>query len=194
MATILITGGHSGIGIACCKMLAAQYRYNLILAGRSPEKMEDFARELRNSYNVKVHVVSMDTLSFTSVREGVLLCKDLINSGEVDTLQAIICNAGVRLNGNVTYTNDGYETTIATNYLGHALLVELLIDNLTNNGRIVFTASGTHDPDTADGKLMGIADELSVIELAHTGKKRYKTNICRQVICHFKVMYNAIYI
>lgn len=170
MATILITGGHSGIGIACCKMLAAQYKYNLILAGRSPEKMEDFATELRNSYNVKVHLIAMDTSSLESVRKGASQCKDLINKGEVDTLQAIICNAGVRLNGDVTYTKDGYETTVATNYLGHALLVELLIDNLTKNGRVVFTASGTHDPDTADGKIMGVAAEHDVIGLANTGK------------------------
>lgn len=174
MATILITGGHSGIGIACCKMLASQYKYNLILAGRSPQKMEVFATELRNAYNVKVHLISMDTSSLESVRKGALLCKDLINKGDIDTLQGIICNAGVRLNGDVTYTEDDYETTIATNYLGHTLLVQLLLANLTDNSRIVFTASGTHDTDTADGKLMGIAGELSVIELAHTGKNGTK--------------------
>jgi len=170
MPTILITGGHSGIGIECSKLLASTYHYNLILAGRNPERMEIFAKELRNSYNVKISVVAMDTSSLISVRTGAAQCLKMIANGEIDSLQAIICNAGIRLNGAVSYSTDGYEETIATNYLGHTLLVELLIDSIANNGRIVFTASGTHDPDTADGKMMGVAAEYDVIGLAHTGR------------------------
>lgn len=175
MATILITGGHSGIGLECSKLLASKYHYNLILVGRSPEKMELFAMELRKSYGIKVIVLYMDTSSLTSVRHGVDQCLKLfVNSDEIDALQGIICNAGVRLNGKVSYAEDGYETTYATNYLGHVLLVELLIDKVAENGRIVFTSSGTHDPDTADGKIMGIADHHTAIELANTGKNGTK--------------------
>ncbi|WP_221393654.1 SDR family NAD(P)-dependent oxidoreductase [Dyadobacter sp. NIV53] len=170
MPTILITGGHSGIGIECCKILASTYNYNLILAGRSPGPMENFAKELIKSYGVKVSVLAMDTSSLTSVRSGALYCREMIEKGEVDKLQAIICNAGVRLGGAPTYTVDGYEETLATNYLGHVLLLELLLDCMADNGRIVFTASGTHDPDTADGKMMGIADGHDAIGLANTGK------------------------
>jgi NAD(P)-dependent dehydrogenase (short-subunit alcohol dehydrogenase family) len=170
MPSILITGGHSGIGIACCKLLASTYKSNIILAGRSPEKMEVFAKELRKSYGIKVHVVAMDTSSLASVRSGVAQCQSLIKNGEIDALQAIICNAGVRLNGAVSYSADGYEETFATNYLGHTLLVELLIDSLENDGRIIFTSSGTHDPDTTDGKMMGIAEHLDAFGLANTGK------------------------
>lgn len=174
MATILITGGHSGIGLECSKLLASKYHFNLILAGRSPEKMEAFATELRNSYGIQVNVLTMDTSSLASVRSGVTQCLSMLDNGEIDSLQGIICNAGVRLNGKVSYTEDGYETTYATNYLGHVLLVELLIDKVAENGRVVFTASGTHDPDTADGKIMGIADNHTAIELANTGKNGTK--------------------
>lgn len=174
MPTILITGGHSGIGVECSKLLASKYRSNLILAGRSPGKMDTFATELRNSYGIKVNVLKMDTSSLASVRWGVDECLKMLHSGDIDFLQAIICNAGVRLNGNASYTEDGYERTFATNYLGHVLLVELLIDQVAKNGRIVFTASGTHDPDTPDGKMMGIAAEYDAIELANTGKNGKK--------------------
>jgi NAD(P)-dependent dehydrogenase (short-subunit alcohol dehydrogenase family) len=171
--TILVTGGHSGLGIYCSKLLASQ-DCNIILAGRSPEKMEGLANELRSSHKIKVHLIKMDTSSFASVRAGVSECKKLLSNGEVDYLHGIICNAGVRFNGKPTYTEDGYETTYATNYLGHVLLVELLIDQIAKNGRIVFTASGTHDPDTADGKIMGIADHATASELANTGKNGSK--------------------
>ena len=185
MATILITGGHSGIGIQCCKVLAATYKYNLVLAGRSPEQMESFAQELRTEYAIKVDAVEMDTSSLNSVRLGAVRCLDMLENGEIDSLHAIICNAGVRLNGNPTYSQDGYEETFATNYLGHALLTQLLSDRLVNKGRIVFTASGTHDPDTADGKMMGVAEDLDAVKLANAGKdglapissgKRYATS------------------
>ena len=112
MPTILITGGHSGIGIACCKLLASTYNYNLILAGRSPERMETFAQELRKSYDVKVNTLAMDTSSLASVRSAAAQCSKMIEKGEIDNLQAIICNAGVRLNGVVTYSADGYEETL----------------------------------------------------------------------------------
>jgi len=62
------------------------------------------------------------------------------------------------------YSDDGYEKTFATNYQKHFLLVELLLDRLADHGRIVFTTSGTHDPDTADGKLMGIAAQHDAID------------------------------
>jgi len=174
MATILITGGHGGIGVECSKLLASTYHCNLILAGRSQQKLEAFASELRNSYGIQVNVLKMDTASLASVRSGAAQCLSMLDSGEIESLQGIICNAGVRLNGKVSYTEDGYEKTFATNYLGHVLLVELLIDRIAENGRIVFTASGTHDPDTADGKIMGIAADYTAIELANTGKNGTK--------------------
>lgn len=174
MATILITGGHSGLGLECSKFLASKYHYNLILAGRSLEKMQVVASELQQTYKVKVRVIKIDTSSLASVRLGVAQCITLMEEGEVANLQAIICNAGVRLNGKIAYTADGYEETYATNYLGHALMVELLLHKVADNGRIVFTASGTHDPETADGKMMGIAEGVTATELANTGKNGSK--------------------
>jgi NAD(P)-dependent dehydrogenase (short-subunit alcohol dehydrogenase family) len=185
MPTILITGGHSGLGLETSKLLASAYHLNLVLAGRSLEAMNLVARDLRATYGIKVYTIEMDTSSLASIRAGAAKLKTMMRENEVDALQGIICNAGVRLNGPVAYTSDGYEATFATNYLGHFLLVQLLLDSLAENGRIVFTSSGTHDPDSADGKMMGIAAEYDAIRLANTGKdgkkpvdagKRYSTS------------------
>ena len=89
------------------------------------------------------------------------------------------------MTGPITYSPEGYETTFATNYLGHFLLVELLVGCLRDGGRVVFTASGTHDPDTTDGKMVGVAAEPDAVALANEGKtdtkplsagKRYSTS------------------
>ncbi|WP_059050161.1 SDR family NAD(P)-dependent oxidoreductase [Paenibacillus senegalimassiliensis] len=170
MPTILITGGHSGIGLECSRQLASFYGLNLVLGGRSLERMEPVAQELRTKYGVKVSTIKLDTSSLASVRAAAAQCRNMLDNGEIDSLQGIICNAGVRLNGPVSYTSDGYEEAFATNYLGHFLLVELLFDRVSDQGRIVYTASGTHDPDTVDGRMLGIAAEYDAIGLANIGK------------------------
>ena len=185
MPTVLITGGHGGIGLGCSKYLASTYRANLVLAGRSLERVRPVADELSAAHDVNVSVLELDTSSMASVRSAATRCRAMLADGEIESLDAIVCNAGVRLNGPVSYNADGYESTFATNYLGHFLLVELLLDCVAEHGRVVFTASGTHDPDTADGRMMGVAADHDAIALANTGKdgskaissgKRYATS------------------
>jgi NAD(P)-dependent dehydrogenase (short-subunit alcohol dehydrogenase family) len=184
MPAALITGGHGGIGYECARRLAAGPRLDLILAGRDLTRVEPAAQRLRIEYEVRVTALELDTSSLASVREAAVRCRAMMQRGEVDALQAVICNAGARIEG-VNYTPDGYEETFATNHLGHFLLIELLIDCMAENGRVVFTASGTHDPETMDGKLVGAVVEPNAIALANDGKdgrkptsagKRYSTS------------------
>jgi NAD(P)-dependent dehydrogenase (short-subunit alcohol dehydrogenase family) len=191
--TALITGGHGGIGFECVKQLASSSQYNLVLAGRSMDRMELAAQQLRTSYGVKVSLLKLDISSLASVRQAAAEFRALLGRGEVDSFQALICNAGGRFNA-LSYSADGYETTFATNCLGHFLLIELLADQMADNGRIVFTTSGTHDPDRMDGKLVGIAAEPDAIALANDGKdgkkplsggKRYSTSkLCMILYAH----------
>ncbi len=185
MPTTLITGGHAGIGFECAKQLASQSRHHLVLAGRSPERMEAAAQQLRTAYGVQVTTLPLDTSSLASVREAAARFRAMLDRGEIDSFQALLCNAGGRHNGPLSYSPEGYETTFATNCLGHFLLVELLTNRLADHGRIVFTASGTHDPDTTDGKMVGLVAEPDALALANDGKdgrkplsagKRYSTS------------------
>jgi len=170
MSTILITGGHSGIGFACAEELASGRQVDILLAGRSPEKMEAAAEMLRTRYGIAAKTVDLDTSSMASVRTAAQTCRAMLEAGEIGTLRAILCNAGGRSFGAPAYSADGYEQMFATNYLGHFLLVELLIGCLPDDGRVVFTASGTHDPDTADGKMVGPSVEPDATMLANAGK------------------------
>ena len=174
MPTVLITGGHAGIGFECAKELASRSHCNLVLAGRNVDRMEPAAQQLQTSYGVKVTTLKLDTSSLSSVREAAAQFRGLLDSTKVDSFKALLCNAGGRHDGPTTYSPDGYETTFATNCLGHFLLIELLMDRLADGGRIVFTASGTHDPDTTDGKMVGKAVEPDAIALANDGKNGNK--------------------
>jgi NAD(P)-dependent dehydrogenase (short-subunit alcohol dehydrogenase family) len=184
MTSILITGGHSGIGRAAARALAAK-DIDLVLAGRSMERMRAVADELRTEHGVTVVTLMLDTSSLASVRTAAAQFRTMLDSGEVPSLDAIVCNAGGRFDGDVSFSPDGYETTFATNCLGHFLLVELLFPYLAEQGRVVYTASGTHDPATMDGRMVGAAVEPDAFALANNGKdgdkplsagKRYSTS------------------
>ena len=184
MTTVFITGGHSGIGLECCRELAAR-GVNLVLAGRSPARMQAVAEELRALRDIDVATVELDISSLASVRTAAATCGSMIERGAMQPLQAVLCNAGGRFDGPEKYSPEGYELTFATNCLGHFLLVELLLPMVAADGRVVFTASGTHDPDTMDGKMVGAVVEPNAATLANDGKngakplsagKRYSTS------------------
>lgn len=169
MPTILITGGHSGIGLECIKRVAAN-KFDIVLLGRDILRLEEVATAIKDQFRVRVSTIPMDLASLASIREASGQCRALMESGEITGLRAILCNAGATFRGDPTYTEDGHELTFATNYLGHFLLVQLLLDALDKDGRVVFTASGTHDPDTADGKFIGRAVKPQAGALAKAGQ------------------------
>lgn len=168
MPTILMTGGHAGLGLVGAMTLAKSYGCDLILAGRNRERVKKGAQQLRAETNVRVSVLALDLNSLDSVRKGGMECKAMLPNGA--KLQGIICNAGAQFHGPVTYSADGYEETFAGNCLGHFLLVNLLLDSVATDGRIVWTASGTHDPALLDGKSVGKAVEPDAKSLAQQGR------------------------
>lgn len=185
MGTILIVGGHTGIGLEAAKRLLAQSPVNLVLAGRNLERVNDAAKMLRQHTQARVSTVLLDLNSLDSVRSAATTIHTMLEDGSIDSLQSILLNAGIQPRGSLTYSKEGYEETFATNDLGHFLLLNLLLDDMDDDGRIIFTASGTHDPNTMDGKMVGTAVEPDVEMLAYQGKngtkaisagKRYTTS------------------
>lgn len=185
MPTALITGGHGGIGFSAARELASRYGWDLLLAGRSLTRMKSAAEELERDFGVTVTLIELDTSSLQSVRKAAEQVAALLDNGKLASLNAVLCNAGGRIDGPVAYSAEGYELTFATNSLGHFLLANLLSQHITPTGRIVFTASGTHDPDTMDGRLVGMVLEPDADILANIGKpgtnlasvgKRYSTS------------------
>ena len=173
MATVLITGGDAGLGWAASSKLAEK-RFNLVLAGRNPEKIEKAAKQLRERFGVAATVLPLDLASLESVRSAAQVVRSMIAKGALEPLQALLCNAGAQFRGPISYSADGFEETFAVNCLGSFLFAQLMLDSVADGGRVVFTASGTHDPDTIDGKAVGAAAEPDADALANEGKNGRK--------------------
>lgn len=129
---VLMTGGTSGIGLEAAKALLSRGDMDLTVAARNPAKV---AHALRG----KAHVILLRLESLASVRD---VATGLHAAPPLDVL---ILNAGVQFTVPTT-SEEGFELTFAVNHLAHYLLARLAASNLAPGGRIILTASGTHDP------------------------------------------------
>lgn len=133
----LITGGNSGIGKATALELAKMGATVVILC-RSREKGQEAVKDIiSQSGNHNVHLLIADLASQQQVRLAADQFKEKFNK-----LDVLINNAAVFLPKR-SETEDGIETTFATNYLSHFLLTHLLVDTLeaSGEGRIINVAS-----------------------------------------------------
>lgn len=148
--TILLTGATSGIGLAAAEVLSRSHKYTLLIAARDPARAGTVARRL----GPRARPVDLDLASLMSVRAASRHVADILNTGHVPPLRGLVLNAGMQTAAGLwKYTADGFEITFGTNHLGHFLLTNLLAGELRAPARIVVTSSGTHDPDTIDGRF-----------------------------------------
>ena len=115
--TIVITGASDGIGAAAARQLCKQ-GHRVIAVGRSREKTERIAAELR----IPFHVADYARLADVSRLAG-----ELRQYGRIDVLAN---NAGGAQQTERTLTEDGNERTFQINLLGEFLLTVLLMDRL----------------------------------------------------------------
>ena len=135
---VLITGTTSGVGLYAVKALFNR-GWRIITANRDPVKAEIAAKGigLPVGRSRQIDHLMMDLSDLESVRNGVKNLKGILDS----PLDALVCNAAVYLPRlrKPLRSPQGYEISMATNHLGHFLLIQLLIDNLRNSNRPVWT-------------------------------------------------------
>jgi short-subunit dehydrogenase len=68
MPTVLMTGGHSGLGLQVARDLASRVVVSLVLTGRELEEVERSAQVLQERYGISVKSISLDVASLKSVR------------------------------------------------------------------------------------------------------------------------------
>ncbi|KAK5072798.1 hypothetical protein LTR64_000795 [Lithohypha guttulata] len=153
-STILVTGGTLGLGFWAAYELACNFpNSKIVISARSDkENAVDRLDELvqkRNSSpsNRKERQIGFRPLDLSSTSKVRKFVEDFAAQG-YPPVSSLVLNAGVQFHEGkeITLSSDGVEMTFAVNHLGHALLLYLLKPHMTTDARIVFVASGVHDP------------------------------------------------
>jgi NAD(P)-dependent dehydrogenase (short-subunit alcohol dehydrogenase family) len=137
----VITGANTGIGFETARVLA-EHGAQVVLACRSGERARAAAARIAASTDADAapETLELDLASLSSVRRAAEQLHDL-HPG----IDLLINNAGVM---DVPYgtTEDGFESHLGINHLGHFALTGLLLPQLTREegSRIVSVSSVVH--------------------------------------------------
>ncbi|WP_028938219.1 SDR family NAD(P)-dependent oxidoreductase [Pseudonocardia spinosispora] len=130
---IVMTGATAGIGQAAARLLAEEPDTHLIIGARGTGRQVPEGSE----------VLPLDLASLDSVRSFADAVTQRLGERRIDTL---VLNAGLNSPDPARRTEDGFGVTFAVNHLAHYLLARLLLPVIADGGRLIITASDTHDP------------------------------------------------
>ncbi|KAH6943484.1 hypothetical protein HPB50_021723 [Hyalomma asiaticum] len=119
--TVIITGANTGIGKEAARELCRR-NARVILACRDVSKAHATAEEIERDTGVRPACMQLDLCSFASIRQ---FAQHVV--AHEDRLDVLINNAGILPPPARRETEDGFEVTFQTNYLGHFLLTNLLL-------------------------------------------------------------------
>lgn len=109
----LLTGASSGIGEALARQLASQ-GYDLALAARREDSLQQLAAELRQAHGRTIAVLPLDVTDYAACQQAVDLAKDALGG-----LDGLIANAGVGFAGKAGSGHfERYRQTLETNLIG----------------------------------------------------------------------------
>ncbi|KAL8785161.1 MAG: hypothetical protein Q9195_008753 [Heterodermia aff. obscurata] len=129
--TFLITGAsQSGLGAETALVIASAKPYQIILAGRTEDKISPVIDEIKKiDSSVNATYVKLDLLDNGSVRKAAEQIKSLTKKIDV-----LINNAGIMAPKEYATSKDGIESQFAANHVGHFLLTGLLIEEVLAAG------------------------------------------------------------
>jgi protochlorophyllide reductase len=151
--TVLITGTTSGVGLNATRALV-QRGWTVITANRDPVKA-CAATDALGIPRERLHHLRIDLGDLDSVRSGVETLVASVGQG----LDAVLVNAAVykpRLK-QPERSPQGYEISMATNHLGHFLLIQMLLPELEKSPhpsrRVVILGTVTANSKELGGKI-----------------------------------------
>ena len=192
--TVLITGGTRGLGLQTAISAVRDYKAaRVIITGRNESEVASVAEKINRELGVdSCRGVALDLSSCDDIARFAKKIKE-DNSIRLD---ALICNAGLQIVNSTAVTRDGFEKTFGVNHLGHFLLSNLLLEHMSENARIIFVASDTHDPAKRTGmpapqikditSLATPLPENSKRDLGELGRVRYTTSKLCNILCTYE--------
>lgn len=139
----VITGGARGIGTEVVRGLL-KANMTVIMGIRKPELVKKLSDSMENGENLKAF--PLDLQSLKSVKE---FADQVLK--EHPEIHLLVNNAGIMF-GDFKLTEDGIETQLAVNHIGHFYLTHLLLPGLkkgatlTKSSRVVNVTSCAHYP------------------------------------------------
>ncbi|MBR6775756.1 MAG: SDR family NAD(P)-dependent oxidoreductase [Bacteroidales bacterium] len=163
---IIVTGATGSIGLAAVKSLLCK-DLPVIMACRNIRKADSQRDNLIKEFpHSEIDVLELDLNSLASIRAFV---EEIKNQGfKVDKL---LNNAGI-ICRDFTVNDDGFETTLAVNYLGPLYLSKLLIPLMDDGFNIVNTVSVTRGVSKLDEHFFDL-DKKYFSQLGTYGKAKY---------------------
>ena len=138
--TFVVTGANSGLGLRSAEALAAKGA-RVVMACRNPVKAAAALEAVKAKATGAAPVTTaLDLASLASVRE----CAERL-SAELGSIDVLMNNAGIMAVPKGT-TEDGFESQLGTNHLGHFALTGLLLPALlaAKEPRVVTVSSNAH--------------------------------------------------
>ncbi|PQE22282.1 short-chain protein [Rutstroemia sp. NJR-2017a WRK4] len=150
--SILVTGANGGIGSAILSRInstpeLASYHGIYTVRHHTSEPLPGIAHSKPTHVKHDYETLSLDLNKLENVREVAAVINRKVSAGEIPPIRALILNAGYQEMDEQRFTEEGLATVFVANYLGHWLLVLLLLGSMDRErGRIVVFGSKAHDP------------------------------------------------
>ncbi|MFS7971723.1 putative very-long-chain 3-oxoacyl-CoA reductase [Helianthus anomalus] len=143
--TAIVTGATSGIGAETARVLAKR-GVRIVIPARDLRKAGQVKENIqRETPNAEILILEIDLSSFASIRK---FCSEFLS---LDIPLNILINNAGKFSHKLEFSEDKFEMTFATNYLGHFLLTELVLEKMIETakqtgveGRIVNVSSVIH--------------------------------------------------
>ena len=163
---IIVTGATGSIGLAATKLLLSK-DLPVIMACRNIKKANSQRDILIKEFpHSEIDVIELDLNSLYSIRT---FTENIKNQGfKVDKL---LNNAGI-ICRDFTVNDDGFETTVAVNYLGPLYLTQLMIPLMSDDFTLVNTVSVTRGVSKLDKHFFDL-DKKRFSQLGTYGKAKY---------------------
>lgn len=147
--TIFLTGANGGLGTSIVDAIVSRPELSGchgIYTVRDADNATALQSALQPAKSHSHETLSLDLSNLANVRQVAAAVNTKVAAGEIPRIRAMILNAAQRDHQGQTRTESGLDIAFASNYLGHWLLVLLLLQSIDQeSGRIVVVGSWVHE-------------------------------------------------